>query len=358
MAHEEVVTRYAALTRRQALAVVAAALALMAWLIAGATFAASPSTPSAGRPSLEHSDVALYKAIVARVRAGEGYYDAAAVELRAGRYPMSSPFNWRLPTSAWLLARFPSPLFASALLVMLGGAVVSLLRRWLNASEWRRHVPAATAIAIVTLASAFVGDFVYLQESWAGFLIALSVCLFACDRRSWGVAAVLAALAFRELALLPCAVGLALALRERRGREVAAWLAGLAAYGAVMLWHCDEVARRVRPDDLARGWFAHRGATFILETCTWNSFFVALPSWAIAVLLPFVLLGLAGWRAAAVTRATLIVVGYLLAFTAIGHAFNDYWGAIYTPLLIFGFIAAPASVRDLARALRGGAARG
>jgi hypothetical protein len=350
------VTRYAALTRGQALAVVAVLLALMGWLLAGARAETRASPTGAARRASDESDVALYQAVVARVRAGEGYYDAAGAELRGRHYPLRPALNWRQPTYAWLLAALPSPLLASALLVLMGLAVVLLIRRWLAVSEWRRHAPAATALTVVTLASAFVPNFAFLQESWAGFLIVLSVCLFALDRWRLGVAAALAALAFRELALYPCAVGLALALGRRRWPEVAAWLAGLGAYAALMAWHFAEVARHTRPDDLARGWVALGGAAFVLETCKWNSLFVALPAWAIAVLLPFVLLGLAGGRGPALTRAAAIVFGYLLAFSFVGRAFNDYWGAIYAPLLLFGFLAAPASARDLARALTGSSA--
>jgi hypothetical protein len=352
---EAVVTRYAALTRGQAAAVLVVLLALTAWLLAGARVGAHAPSPSAAGPprTSDDSDVALYKAVVARVRAGEGYYDAVGAELRGRHYPVRPAFNWRQPTYAWLLAGVPSPLYASELLVLLGALVALMTWRWLQRSEWRRYARVAVALVIVTMASAFVKDFVFLQESWAGFLIALSVWCFALDRWGLGVAAALAALAFRELALLPCAVGLVLALRRHRWPEVAAWLAGLGAYAALMAWHFAEVARHTRPDDLARGWVALGGAAFVLATVQWNSLFLALPAWASAVVLPIVLLGLAGAREAALTRAALIVFGYLLAFSFVGNPFNDYWGAIYAPLLPLGFMAAPASARDLARALTG-----
>jgi hypothetical protein len=351
---EAVVTRYAALTRGQAAAVLAVLLALTAWLLAGARVdARAPAAAVGPRRTSDDSDVALYKAIVSRVHAGEGYYDAVGAELRGRHYPARPAFNWRQPTYAWLLAGVPSPLFASELLALVGALVVLLTWRWLTRSAWRRYAPVAMGLAIVTMASALVKDFVFLQESWAGFLIALSVWCFALDRWEMGVAAALTALAFRELAVLPCAVGLALALRHRRWPEVAAWLAGLGAYAALMAWHFAEVARHTRPDDLARGWVALGGAAFVLATVQWNSLFLALPAWASAVVLPVVLLGLAGAREPAVTRAALIVCGYLLVFTFVGNAFNDYWGAIYAPLLPLGFMAAPASVRDLARALTG-----
>jgi hypothetical protein len=332
--------------------VAAAFLALTAWLLGGALGAPRGSAAAATRGPGE-SDVELYRAIVGRVRAGEGYYDAVGAELRGRHYPVRPAFNWRQPTYARFLAALPSPLVASGLLGGLGVAVVLLVRRALLATAWRRHASAATALAIVTMAGALVPNFVFLQESWAGFLVALSVCAFAVERWRLGVVAALAALAFRELALLPCVVGLGLALRRRRWPEVAAWLAGLAAWAGLMAWHLAEVARHTRPDDVARGWLALGGAAFVIATCQWNSLFVALPAWAVALLLPFVLLGLAGAREEPFPRAALVVFGYLGAFAFVGHSFNDYWGAILAPLLPFGFVAAPASARDLARALTG-----
>jgi hypothetical protein len=352
-------TRYAALTRGQAAVVAALLLAVMGWLLAGSrshaptAIAWSSTSSNNANHANDESDVALYRAIVSRVHDGEGYYDAAGAELRARGYPTRPFLNWRQPTYAWFLGNLPRLWLANVLLGLLAVAVVLSARRWLVRSPWRVHVNAATVLVILTMSVCIVGNVIFLQEAWAGFFIVLSVCLFALDRWPLGVAAAFGALAFRELALLPCAVGLALALERRRWREVAAWVAGLTAYAALMSWHVVEVTRHYRPDDLARSWLSMGGASFLVETCQWNALFVALPRWAIAVLLPFVLLGLGGWRDRAGTRVALIVFGYLTAFAFLGNAFNDYWGAIYAPLLPFGIIAAPASARDLARALAG-----
>jgi hypothetical protein len=321
------------------------------WLLSGtraATAAAAVPAPRAGE-----NDLAYYEAVVARVRAGESYYDAAEVELRARRFLLGKPVAWREPTSAWLLAALPSPLVASGLLVAIGAAVVLLARRALSGSAWRSHVLAATAIAAVTMASAFVRSFVFFTESWAGLLIALSVTAFAAERWRLGVAAALAALAFRELALLPCVVGLGLAVLGRRRAEVAAWLVGLAAWGAFEAWHVSQAARHIRPDDVSHGFLGFGGAAAVLATSRWNSLLVALPPWAVALVLPVVFLGLGGAREPPFPRAALIVLGYLAVFVVAGHLYTDYWGALYAPLLMFGFVAAPASLRDLGRALVG-----
>jgi hypothetical protein len=252
----------------------------------------------------------------------------------------------------------PSPLAGNALLGLIAIAIVIATRRWIARSDLRARVGIATALMVVSTASALVTDVVFMQETWAGFFIALSVCLFALDRWRTAVAAALTALAFREFALLPCAVGLALALHRRRWPEVTAWVVGLGVYGALMTWHLSEITRRIVPGDVVRGWVALSGGAFVVATSTWSPLLVALPRSVVALILPFVLLGLAGWRDRSALRVGLIVFGYLIVFSFVGHAFNDYWGAIYAPLLPFGFMVAPDCVRDLVRASRDGRVAG
>jgi hypothetical protein len=340
-------TRFAALSRARAAAVAGLFLLVTGWLLTGAFGRA----PSAARTDASGSDVALYEAIVTRVHAGEGYYDVVGAELRAGHYPVRPSFNWRQPTYAWLLGHLPSPLVGSALLALVGFASFATTRRWLLSSAPRAPAPVAMSLLVVAAVGAVVPHVVFLQESWAGFFIALSVALFGLERWRPAVAAGLTALAFRELALLPCVVALALALHRRRWPEVASWLAGLGVYAALMAWHVAEVNRHTLPGDLARSWVALGGAGFILGTAKWSPVLVALPDWLVAVVLPFVLLGFAGWRAPGSSMAALVVFGYVAAFGVIGNTFNDYWGMLYAPLLPLGLLAAPASVRDLGRAL-------
>jgi hypothetical protein len=347
MSRDAQTTRYAALTRRQAALVAAAFLALTGWFVVGPRVAPAPPTVPAAQ---QGSDVELYRAIVERVRLGQGYYDAAGAELRARGYPTRPVFNWRQPTYAWLLAAVPTPRVGSALLAFVAAAVVVLARRWVR--EAGGHAALATGLAIFALAGCLVPNFIFLQESWAGVFIALSVCAFGVERWRLGVASALAALAFRELALLPCVVGLALAVRRRRWPEVGAWVAGLAVYGALMAWHFSLVRAHMRPDDLGRAWIVFGGARFVLETARWSPFLTIFPAGGVAFVLPFVLLGLGGWRASGASRAALVVFGYLAAFAIAGNPFNDYWGAVYAPLLLFGIMAAPASVRDLAAAIK------
>jgi hypothetical protein len=348
------ITRFASMTRRQAAASSAVLLLVTAWLLAGARGPRPPSdAPSGAVESSTGGDVELYRSVVARVRRGESYYAAAAAELRARHYPLRPALNFRQPTYAWLLARLPHPLVGSAILALVAACVVILTRRWLRTTALAARVLPATAVVTLSVAGCLVPDYVFLQEAWAGLFIALSVSLFAVERWRAGVAACFVALAFRELALVACGVGLALALRRRRWPEVAAWLVGLATYAALMAWHVAEASRHLRPDDMARGWLALGGSRFILATCQWNGLLVALPLWAVALVVPVILLGLTGWRDATATRVALVVVGYLVAFAFVGNPFNDYWGAMFAPLLGYGLLPAADAVRELAGALRG-----
>jgi hypothetical protein len=82
-----------------------------------------------------------------------------------------------------------------------------------------------------------------------------------------------------------------------------------------------------------------------------NALLVLAPSWVTGVAFPLAILGLAGWPGELGLRARLAVLVYLAAFAIVGQPFNDYWGWMYTPLLVFGFVAAPVALWDLLRAI-------
>src|SRR5947209_2322229 len=85
-------SRFAALTRLQAALVLVAVLGFAAWLLAEGRPHAPASAAFEELRARQGGDVELYKAVVARVRAGEGYYDAAGAELRARAYPLRPAF--------------------------------------------------------------------------------------------------------------------------------------------------------------------------------------------------------------------------------------------------------------------------
>ncbi len=294
-------------------------------------------------------DLLAYRYIVERVHGGENYYLAAGEELRAGGYACSSVFNWRLPTSAWLLAAFPSPRWAQALLVLL--ALIVLALAYSSACDQGGVVRAG--VLVLLMAGTFLwcidGDAFFAQELWAGVLIALSV--FAYQHKKLlplAVGAGLAALFLRELAMPYVLVALALAVRERRWRETAAWCAGVAVFFAFFAWHAWQVRQSLTGTEFAesQGWIQFGGPAFVIRTCQMNAWLFNLPAWVAVIYLAAALLGLAGCRHRQSLLAGATVCIYLAAFLIVGKPFNGYWGLLYVPLLPIGVVALPHTLRS------------
>lgn len=334
-------SRFASLSRRHALVVLGALLLLFAWFFYGTTM---PSSVRIAAKPGQKTDVDLYKAIIGRVHDGQNYYDAVGTELRARNYPVKPIFNWRQPTYAFLLAHLPSMKWASGILIVVGSLFVTLCLVRFGMRT------AGGAAAAVTLA--LVPPALYFQETWAGFFIALGLCFYAYQRWRLGMAALLVALAFREFALLPCAVALAVAWHEGRRAEVRAWIAALLLYGALLAVHATLAARHFLPTDIPRSWFSMGGSGFLIASAVSVPLLAFLPKWAVALVFPLALFGLAGWRGPAGTRIALTMAGYALVFSIIGLRMNSYWGLIYAPLLSLGIARAPQCLRDLYRSLR------
>ncbi len=338
-------TRFADRTVGQAWLILAVLAAAILWLLG----AALASPPAAGSAAQGGNDLRLYRSIVTGVHRGESYYEAAGRELRAQGYPTGSPFNWRTPLYAWLLGGLPSLAWGQLLLGL--GALVTMLMAF---AVVQREGGTRRAVAtVLLLLGAFYwcidGDAFLVQELWSGMLIALSICAYAQDRRPLGVAAGLAALFMRELALPYCLIALGLSWQERHRKETLVWLAGLAGYTVYLLCHGMEVARHITPADrVPASWIQFGGSAFILTTCRMNAFLFALPRWVGAIYLPLALLGLASWRGLTALRISLTVGAYISAFAIVGQPFNDYWGLMVAPLLPFGFAWAPAALGDLA----------
>ena len=195
-------------------------------------------------------------------------------------------------------------------------------------------------------------DEIYIMPViWAGVFIGLSVCAYSIHRNRWGVGCGLAALFLRELAGPYCVVCLAMAIVEKRWKQTAAWLLGLAAYAGFFAWHYSQVMARIRPGDPAHadGWIQLIGAPFVLAVAQMNSFLLLLPQWITAMFLPLAMLGFAGWNTAAGRRAGITACVFIVMFAFIGHPFNQYWGALIAPLLRLGAAQAPAALADLFR---------
>ena len=333
-----------------------AIIALLGVIVTISPLRSSNFDPTRKRPS----DVALYKAEAERIRAGEGYYRAAAAELTERGYPTRSVFNWRTPLPMWLLGKMPTAAMGKALL---GGLAVILMlmafgslarEETQTASSSRRNVSPARPLACALLLTGpllpvFVNDLFHLPVLWAGILIALSLCAYGVDRPWLGVAFGLTAVFCRDLALPYCLLSAAMAWHGRRRSELIAWAIGLAAWLALFGLHWWLVSGMILPDARAHrfGWLQFGGAGFVVSTAQMNAYLLLLPQWVTALYLVAAMVGLAGWSSPLGTRIGLCVCMYLATFAAVGHSFNQYWGALIAPALCFGVVRLPASIRDL-----------
>lgn len=401
----ESATGFARLTPWQARAVVALFLLTCVFFV-GVTV--SPLRKgNVGRHRPGESDVALYRAEVERIHAGESYYQAAAAELSARGYPTRSVFNWRTPLPMWLLGRLPDARLGQALLaaLALGLLLVSFeaLAREAKRGIWpaamnlqhlaaektspkrQRGTQDSEKLAIFPslarrarvadsshklnlspvlgpllltgpLMFCVLADLFVMPVLWAGVLIALSIVSYGVDRPRQGVAFALAAVFFRDLALPYCLLAAGMAWWSKRRGELLAWGVGLAAWLAFFAWHWTQAAALTPPGARAhaQSWIQFGGAGFVIATAQMNAYLLLLPQGVTALYLAAAMLGFAGWNTSLGVRCGLAACLFLAAFAVVGQEFNQYWGCLTAPLLCFGAARFPASLRDLcASALRG-----
>jgi hypothetical protein len=325
----------------------------------------------ADQPRRGAGDVALFRAKVDRIHNGEGYYQAAATEMTARGYPTQSVFNWRTPLPLWLIGKLPKVEWAK---YILGALSLGLIVLAFEALAREKDASLGSALGCLLLLSgpllfSILDNLFVMPVLWAGILIALSICAYGAGKPKLGLALGLAALFIRELALPYCLLSAGIAWRQRQRClsqcshsengtvplpwELIAWTFGLAAWLLFFGWHCWSVSAMITPDALAHphGWIRFGGAGFVLATAQMNAYLLLLPPWVTALYFAAALLGLAGWNSQLGTRIGLTVCLYIMAFAVAGQDFNQYWGSIIAPLFCFGVARAPASIRDLWRAL-------
>lgn len=321
----------------------------LGWVLANPCRMGTPTDD----PAIDKGDVALYRAIVGRMAAGEDYYAAVAQEQHGRGYPTRPFLTWRPPTLAWVIDRMGETL---AVNLLRGLALVTILA-WMLAMKdtgLGRHAMIAGGLLVYFNLVIVVppSKVVYLHEVWAGTLMALSLAL---HRRwwIWSLVCGLAALAVRELAL-PFVLAMAFwAMREGRWAEVAAWGLGILAFALGLVVHASQVMDLIRPDALrGPGWLALGGWPFLLKANQWNLLTVGLGGVLSALWVPLALLGAAARLDPLGHRLMLIVWGYSLAFLFVGRSDNGYWGLIYGPLVAVSLVFTPMAVRELWRAAR------
>jgi hypothetical protein len=272
----------------------------------------------------------MYKAIVARVRAGEPYHVTVGSELRSRGYASREIFNWRTPLLMSTLAAAPSGTPRVALVLLAGAVSVGAVL------VARRHGPRVWAPTAVLLSGTFLlsaaPDAVYMAEPWSGLLIGAAVVAYTAARPTMAVVLGLLALFVRELAAPFCVACTLVALYRRRFREVALWLGGAVVYGLYYGWHVSKVLPLRLPTDVghASSWLEGGGLAFVVSTIEWSGWQFMLPAPWNGVTFALLLAGLAHERVPSYARVT--ALAYLAWFSVAGKAFDHYWGLMAAPV--------------------------
>ena len=294
---------------------------VLAWRITPIADVTDDPIRRAGR-----SDLTMFKGVAQEIRNGGTYYEVMGSKLRAGDYPVRSIFNWRLPWLFKVLARVPD-WCGRLTLVLLAGVMI------IKASRLLRREMFGPLLVVNAALVAAPAQSVFLFEVWAGILIALSALAYANEKHMQGVLWGVTALFVRELAAPYCILATFIAIRERRWREVAAWCAGGAAYGAVFAVHAWHVLGHIRPGDPAQpdSWVYGGGVPFLLQTWRTDGLFMYLPRPAFALVVVAIV---GSWWSPKMPRyVRSAVVLYSICFLVVGLPFNTYWGFVLAPLM-------------------------
>lgn len=348
---------------RAALLALAVLLVLCAWApgmkseLADAPDLAASAKPTEAPPASgeKDNDLRLYRLITERVAAGENYYQAATEQQRASGYPVAPGLTVRLPTLALISARVGQGGLAVLGVALLLGALAANYRRFAGEGDGslKRIV---TGLLLISVSANFRLEFAVLHELWLAGLLALSFGLHRPEQGRWIGAwlAAAAALAIRELALPYVLLMAAFALWHRRWREGAAWSALALVFGVALACHLQAAESFVRPGDPhSPPWLVFGGLGGMLYKLIHSSVLNVLPQVLAGPLVVLGIFGWCGWRSGAGAFASLLLLGYALAFMIAGRDNNFYWGVTVVPILFMGLAFAPFSLASLARRANG-----
>ncbi len=312
------------------------------------------SRPIENRGIKAGEDLQCYREIVNRMHWGGGYYETAVSELQTRGYPTVSVFNFRLPTLAWLMSRLPFPSMGQALAILM--AFITFLV-WIRVLKEENSFPKFLVGGLLLLGPLIYSlspEIFWAHEFWAGTLITLSLLSYARGWRAVSVGCGLFALFLRELTLPFTFLMMVAAYHEGHRREAWFWLLGMIIFGFTLSFHSVMVAGLTGRGDSGPGesWVAFGGWPFILHTARMHPFLLMAPPWLAAVIVPFSLLGFAGWGGPIGSRMGLTVGLYMLSYCFVGKPFNQYWGMMYTNILPLGLLYLPKVIGDLWIGLR------
>jgi hypothetical protein len=340
-------TRFEGRSREYAIAVLAVLVAVLA--IAIWQPGTSPAPKVRASPA-QHSDLQLYRDIIAGVAKGGDYYEVAAREQRAAGYPLKPFYTFRLPTHATVYAAFGERTMVGVVWLLCAGLMVAW---WFRL---RPLLPLPMLGAAMFLMAGGLGGLLQpmaglFHESWAALLLALMVALYRPGKAWPAMLAGVAALMVRELALpMILAMG-GLALLERRWKEVAGWAAAVGLFACYVALHAHWVSQVVLPSDPAsQGWSRHLGLQFSLKSIAKITMGIRLPDVLAAALLILSLFGWASVRSGWALRAFLLLLGYGSMLALFARADTFYWALIAAPLSFVGLAFLPKAFADLAKA--------
>lgn len=301
----------------------------------------------------DRGDVALYRAIVNHMQAGDGYYAAVAAEQGKRGYATRPFLNWRLPTTAWLIYALGETLATNLLRLLALAALLAWIRVLGDAGLAKLHRISGALLVFCSLAVAITPPALYFHEAWAGTLLALALPLYL---RWWRLSLILglAALAFRELALPFVLVMAAVAYLEGRRIEAACWTVGICVFLIGLALHAWQVQGHLGVDAKAgSGWVAMGGWHFVLATLNWNLIGMATPAWFAAIWVPLAWFGAAARKDRLGKRLFLTISVYIVIFLFVGREDNHYWGILISPLVTVSLAYTPMAFLALWYTARG-----
>lgn len=326
-------------------------LVLLGIAVSGLAFTAS-IPPAPRDPVRQVGDVNLGMWTIARLRAGERYYDAVGSELRRNHYPTRSVFNWRTPLHYMTVAAL-SPEWAGTALFVLAAAVVLT-----GGFAYTRVSGVKSVVAPILLLGAMLPALLVrpgglaLPEIAAGVFIGLSLNLYVLGRGGLAAVTGISAVFLRELAAPYAIVCGVLAIGARRRAESRIWIFGGAAYLVYYAVHATAASAAILPGDIghAHSWVRFSGAEFVLKTVYTYGWLTLLPPPATAVAAA---VGLAGAFSRAIPpqiRWSLLI--YYVFFSAVGQPFNYYWGYLTCAVWAHAFVHSAEGLTTLVRAAR------
>ena len=299
----------------------------------------------------ERVDMDLYRAIDARVAAGENYYEAAAKEHREFGMPTSPFVTIRTPVLAWTSALWGSDGWRAIAAFMWGANVLA----WYAALRGRGRVEAAVGAGLAALFGmvAFIPDIPFSHELLAGLMLSLALALSV--GRLWISGLILAgcAIALRELALpFLLAWGSAALLAGERAK-VFSICGTLMIIALGLAFHAFAVAGVREPGDLTSpGWSGMVGPALALYGIHVTTLLQTLPVWLAG---PLGVLPLLGWLAVGGRLgvfASAWFAGFIAAVAIFARQENFYWMGLFVPAYGVGLAFAPRAVTDLFLAIR------